>query len=316
MNNILNENSEDSIEKIRNLFSSGDVDNQLDNIINGGTDITISNKKTLYQITSSGNQNNPKNHNISTIILGECETLLKQKNDIDLNTSLLILKLDTFIDNSNIPIIQYEVYNPITKEKLDISDCDESKIEINIPVDIDENNLDKYNQESDYYNDRCYVSKSNSGTDMPMKYRREEFINNNLTLCESECEYLGYNNETKNSKCKCDVKNEISLFNIKIDTQLLYDKFVSLKSSNIDIIKCYYLLFKKEYLEYNIGSFVILFIILIFIIFMFIFIFKGYQLLNNKINFVVLITKGNPNKNLKNNNLPTISIIRKKRKRK
>ena len=316
MNNILNENSEDSIEKIRNLFSSGDVDNQLDNIINGGTDITISNKKTLYQITSSGNQNNPKNHNISTIILGECETLLKQKNDIDLNTSLLILKLDTFIDNSNIPIIQYEVYNPITKEKLDISDCDESKIEINIPVDIDENNLDKYNQESDYYNDRCYVSKSNSGTDMPMKYRREEFINNNLTLCESECEYLGYNNETKNSKCKCDVKNEISLFNIKIDTQLLYDKFVSLKSSNIDIIKCYYLLFKKEYLEYNIGSFVILFIILIFIIFMFIFIFKGYQLLNNKIDFVVLITKGNPNKNLKNNNLPTISIIRKKRKRK
>ena len=254
MNNILNENSEDSIEKIRNLFSSGDVDNQLDNIINGGTDITISNKKTLYQITSSGNQNNPKNHNISTIILGECETLLKQKNDIDLNTSLLILKLDTFIDNSNIPIIQYEVYNPITKAKLDISDCDESKIEINIPVDIDENNLYKYDQESDYYNDRCYISKSNNGTDIPMKYRRDEFINNNMSLCEPECEYLGYNNETKNSKCQCGVKKEISLLNIKLDQQILYDKFNGLKSSNIDIIKCYYLLYKKEYLIYNIGS--------------------------------------------------------------
>ena len=68
--------------------------------------------------------------------------------------------------------------------------CDESKIEINIPVDIDEKNLDKYDQESDYYNDRCFISESKSGIDIPMKYRREEFINNNRSLCETECEYL------------------------------------------------------------------------------------------------------------------------------
>ena len=113
LENILNKNNGNSIEDIRNLFSSGLVDNQLNKIINGDKNIIITNKNTLYQITCSGNQKNPENHNISTINLGDCEIILKKQNNTDLNTSLLILKLDTFIDNSIIPVIQYEIYNPM-----------------------------------------------------------------------------------------------------------------------------------------------------------------------------------------------------------
>ena len=42
-----------------------------------------------------------------------------------------------------IPIIEYEVYNIKTKEKLDLNLCKDIKIDINIPVIIDEDNLFK-----------------------------------------------------------------------------------------------------------------------------------------------------------------------------
>ena len=125
---------------------------------------------------------------------------------------------------------------------------------------------------------------------MPLKYRREEFINNNMTLCEPDCEYLGYNKETKNSKCKCGVKIEMEIFNLSIDSNILYQKFKNASNINIDIIKCYYLLSKKEYITYNIGSYILLFIILIIVVGALIFCFKGYYFLNRKINHVIIIT--------------------------
>ena len=302
LKDILNDkldNDTNFIENINNIFSDDSFNNILDNIINGDKDITMSNDETIIQITSTDNQKNNKNHNISTINLGECEETLKSIYNINPNKSLLILKIDSFIDGSNIPIIQYEVYHPDNKSKLNLSLCN-NKIEINIPVSIDENNLYKYEPDSDYYNDRCYSYTSDNGNDIPLDFRRKEFANNKMSLCESGCDYMGYDYETKNSKCKCELKKEISIFNIKIDTERLYNQFTGLTSSNIDnnqftgltssnidIIKCYYLLFQKENIIYNIGFYVILFIIIIFCIGVIIFIFKGYSLLVQKIDIII-----------------------------
>ena len=112
-----------------------------------------------------------------------------------------------------------------------------------------------------------------------------------MSLCEPDCNYKGYDYDTKNSKCECEIKKEISLFNLKIDTERLYNKFTGLTSSNIDIIKCYYLLYKKENLIYNIGFYIILFIIILFCIGALFFTFKGYDLLVEKINIITSITK-------------------------
>jgi len=112
-----------------------------------------------------------------------------------------------------------------------------------------------------------------------------------MSLCEPDCNYKGYDYDTKNSKCECEIKKEMSLFNIKIDTERLYNKFTGLTSSNIDIIKCYYLLYKKENLIYNIGFYIILFIIILFCIGELFFTFKGYDLLVEKINIIISITK-------------------------
>ena len=215
--NIYNDKT-NIIEDIKDLFSSGEFNDQLDNIVNGEKDIIVNNKDILIQITTTDNQKKNENHNISSIDLGECETILKNEYKINQNTSLLILKIDSFIEDSKIPVIQYEVYHPINKNKLDLSFCDNSKIEINIPVSINESSLYKYEPKSDYYNDRCFTFTSDNGTDIPLNNRREEFNNKNMSLCEANCEYLGYNKEIKNSKCECDVKNEISILNIEIDS--------------------------------------------------------------------------------------------------
>ena len=50
--------------------------------------------------------------------------------------------------------VEYEVYYPLYNEtliKLDLKKCQGMKVDISIPVNINENNLDKYNKSSDYY---------------------------------------------------------------------------------------------------------------------------------------------------------------------
>ena len=89
----------------------------------------------------------------------------------------------------------------------------------------------------------------------------------------------------------------MTVFGIKINTQHLYDNFVGKTSSNIEIIKCYRLLFKKKYLVNNIGSYVLLFIILVYLICSFTFAIKGYYSLKQKIEYLT--------KMLKNNNIIT-----------
>ena len=55
-------------------------------------------------------------------------------------------------------------------------------------------NIDKYNPKSDYYNDICYKTTSESETDINLKDRRNIFSENNMTLCEENCIIIDYNN--------------------------------------------------------------------------------------------------------------------------
>ena len=91
-----------------------------------------------------------------------------------------------------IPKVEYEVYYPIyiyNLTKLNLTYCKNQKIEITIPVKINDT-LDKHNQYSDYYNNICYKSTSNFGTDITLKDRKDEFIKNNMTLCEESCKII------------------------------------------------------------------------------------------------------------------------------
>lgn len=50
-----------------------------------------------------------------------------------------------------------------------------------------------------YYKNKTYII---------LKDRRNEYLNNNLSLGESNCEYEGYDINTKKAKCECVIKIE------------------------------------------------------------------------------------------------------------
>ena len=316
-NNSLSD-KDNAIKIIKHELFSGTLDSLLSNVIAGEKkDIFINDENIIYQITTSDNQNND-NYNISSIKLGECETILKNNYNISENETLLILKMDYFEEGLLIPIIEYEIYSSKTKEKLNLSPCKDIKINISIPVNINEDVLYKYNLSSDYYNDICCISNEN-GVDITLNRRKKEFNSNNMSLCESSCEYIRYDLDTKNVLCKCEPKNSISLISeLVINENKLLNNFIDLKNSlNINIIKCYRVLFTKEGLIYNIGSYVILTIILINILSLIIFIIKGYNLSKKMVKTIVTqktqIKKGKKihNRNIKkehNNNHNTKKI--------
>ena len=221
-----------------------------------------------YQVTPSSNQNNKEYDDLSTIKLGECETKLKNFYNINEDESLLILKADIYYEGLLAPIVIYEIYHPRTKERLDLIHCQDVQINISIPVKINENELFKHDPTNEFYNDICFTYTSENGTDITLNDRQDEFINNNLTLCENGCKYNSYNSKSKKVICDCFIKLELPLISeIKVDREKLKKNFMDIKSLiNINIMKCYKVLLSKQGLIKNIGSYILLSFIFIYII--------------------------------------------------
>ena len=98
-----------------------------------------------------------------------------------------------------IPKIEYSIYsklNSINLSKLNITICNNSLISIILPIEINEDN-DKLNTKSGYYNDICYSTTSDKGTDILLKDRQKEFIEKNKTICQYDCDFSNYNFTTK-----------------------------------------------------------------------------------------------------------------------
>ena len=319
-NGINNETNKDEIiNNIRDDIKNGTLNSLISNIIeNGKKDIIIKDDDNiLYQITSTENQNNNNNDNISTIILGKCEKRLKEQYDIDENKALLIFKIDYFQPGSKIPIIGYEIFHPNTKKKLDLKYCEDIFINYNIPVNINESNLFKYDPNNEYYTDECFPSTSESGTDILINDRHNEFNDNNLSLCEINCTFVGYVEETKKAKCECGVKSKQLVISDLINkTELLSHNFSSKSQSlNMLTMKCYYTLFTKNGLLKNIGSYIILFTILLIIISGLLFHKCGYTLLEDEISNIIASKKEETKKNTIINdkaNIKNNKIIKKK----
>ena len=156
-------------------------------------------------------------------------------------------------------------------ELLNLSLCDGVDIELSIPIIINDP-IDKYNPKSNYYNDICSKAKSGSNTDIPLKDRRNEFFKNNMSLCEENCELTDYDNKRKRAKCSCNTKTALSLENIKLENKNLLKNFKDIKTiTNIEIVKCYKIVFNKNNLKNNYGFFIMIFIFILYFICIFTF---------------------------------------------
>ena len=168
--------------------------------------------------------------------------------------------------------------------KLNLSLCKDSKIEISIPVKIDED-IEKYNSSSDYYNNICSKTTSKSGTDISLTDRKNQFKENNMSLCEENCDLIEYNYTTEKAKCSCLVKINIPLLDeIKFDKDKLYKSFTDINNiMNIKLMKCAKDVFNKKCLSKNYGFFIYIFIIILFFLCLFLFYCKYYSSLINDI---------------------------------
>ena len=110
----------------------------------------------------------------------------------------------------------------------------------------------------DYYNNICSKAKSNSETDISLNDRKEEFINNNMTLCEEDCNLIEYNETSQKAKCSCLIKIHMPLIdNIKFDKNKLYKRFTDFNNyTNLNTIKCYKIVFTFNNLIKNYSFFI------------------------------------------------------------
>ena len=305
--------TDDVINDIRNQIKNGSLDSYItNNILGDKQDILLNDTNIHYQITSSENQNKNDYDDISSIILGNCEKILKDEYKIDQSQALIIFKIDYYQPGSLIPIIGYEIFHPETKKKLDLKYCEEEFIKYNIPVDINEDNLFMYDPNDEYYTDQCYPSTTDSGTDILINDRQNEYNSNNMSICENSCTLTKYETDSKKAICECGVKSKQLVISELINqTDLLsYNFTTKSQSSNMITMKCYYTLFTKSGLIKNIGSYILLFTIILFLISGILFYKCGYHLLEDEIKEIMNTKEENSKQGL--NIIKTIEIPNKK----
>ena len=277
LNEILHMNITNKNVLIYDLITEKAIQNYTMN----GSMIIKGDNNYVYELTNTFNDNsNNSKYNLSTIDLGECENIVKRENEIDQNIPLIILKLEKTGEVASNRNIQFEVYHPITKKKLDISVCEQ--IDFYISVNLDQKALDLYldlqnygydlfNPNDSFYQDICAHYTTENGTDVLLSDRKKYFFNDTETSCQEGCEYLQYNLEKKQIKCECNITPENNIEpeeGKKFSGKMLYESFYDvLRFSNIRILKCYKLVFSFEGENGNYGSILMVVLFAIYIIF-------------------------------------------------
>ena len=198
---------------------------------------------TITLTTAQNQKNDMDNSDVTTIDLGECEQLLREAYEIPDDEIIYMKKIDVIQEGMKIPKVEYDAYSKLNGSnlvKLNLSYCSNSKIDISVPIEIKEN-LDKLNTKSGYYNDICYTTTSDSGTDIILNDRKTEFVEGNKTICQDNCIFANYDDKIQKAKCSCDVVESSSSFaNININKSKLYENFVNFRNiANVNLLKCY-----------------------------------------------------------------------------
>ena len=289
--NITGENNEEIYQEIKEIINNY--------IAEEGEDITIEAKDNFfYKITTSDKEMNDIegiNQNtipMTKIDLGECENLLKDYYLKNRNVSLIIVKFEKITNISSERILQYEVYEPFNKTKLDLSICDKTPIITYTPVvlskellnlynEIKDSGYDLFNIESSFYKDICTPFTSSNGTDVSLADRKNHYFNNDEIMCQPNCKFSDYSIETKLLKCECDITNseiETKVIKKEITKNTIYESFYdTLKFSNYKVLWCYKLAFHINSVTINKGSIIAIIFFLIYSIFLISYICKGIR---------------------------------------
>ena len=224
--------------------------------------------------------------NISIIDLSECQQKLIDNNKIKKDQNLYVIKLDIQKEGMKTPKVEYEVYTYSENlTLLNLSICENTRTNIILPININKNEIDLYNSSSDYYNDICESFTSEDGTDMHIKDRQKEYIENNMGICEEECYFSEYDFILRKAVCSCLTKTKNNLSEINLNTPRLYSNFKEVKNTaNFELIKCFPKLFKKNKYRNNSANYIMFIIFLISIVSLVFFFIRKYKKIKNIID--------------------------------
>ena len=239
--------------------------------------------KTLYnetyQLTILSNKN--MYENLTYIDIGDCENLLKSYYKINANDDLILFKIEYLIEEYKIPIVEYTAFTKDGRTELNLGICQDLNFIYYIPVDINQTDEFIYNPYSDYNNEICFQYTTESKTDIILYERRKEFNEYNLSLCEKECRYIGY--ENNKVKCECPVKAEFNKFLTKNDNEKndLIFRFQNnnFEKFNFGVLKCFKMIFNKKNILKNLATMIYLGIMAFNIISMLVFCIRGYKII-------------------------------------
>ena len=81
---------------------------------------------------------------------------------------------------------------------------------------------------------------NDKGIDEPLVDRRKDYINNNISICEEDCDFKEYNSITKKVICSCFTKINLQLISeIKVDKQKFISNFKDINNiGNFKMLSC------------------------------------------------------------------------------
>ena len=167
--------------------------------------------------STSSEQDANINTKYSLIDLGDCENQIKIYYNLDEDTELFILGIDS--PNKDIyastNVYNYGVYlengtlldHTIACKNIKISISsvitDTESVKLDKAKYFNELGFDIYNESSSFYTDNC-ASASIDGNDITLSDRKKDFFPSNISLCNDSCLYSNIDLKTKRFICDCD----------------------------------------------------------------------------------------------------------------
>ena len=211
-------------------------------------------------------------NNSTSIDFLECEKTLRRINNISPSSELYLVTLEIYKKNqkSLTNQVEYEIYDE-KKNKLDLSVCDNEEIEIHYSISnsslldkekinyFSELGIDILNSKDVFFNDICFPYSEKS-TDVILN-DRIEYIYQNYSMCDENCNYYKIDLKTMTITCKCGAKKKVNTELEKLTFDHILLDIVS--NSSIGVVKCYNLVFNFKTKLDNLGFWIFAIIFLV-----------------------------------------------------
>jgi hypothetical protein len=249
------------------------LDNIIDKVINTtelNTDLNLTLvAKTLAVRVAPSNlvaYDNYEELNLSMVNYTECENKLRQRFMLPTNYYFIVKKLD-YNPEANVQdrqskavvsgSVMLEFYDPIKKEKLDASICNETPVKYKIPLEnaakfrmtnvkaLSRSQIDIFDDTTIPFTSRCYrMIDDTYNADTTINMRRKNYYLGQMN-CSNNCQYNGLINYTI-IDCTCEGLQTKETFHTLLNRTLdLYSNI------NLDIFECWKEAYNRVKLFFN-----------------------------------------------------------------